>query len=296
MNTKNYAAHLGGVYTALLTPFTKENTINKASLEELIDLNIKSGVSGFYVCGSTGEAFMMTEEERMSVYELVANKVAGRVKLIAQIGSIHTEQAIRFAKKASEMHYDAISSVAPFYYGFTFDQIKNYYQTIIAASEMPMIMYNVPCTSNVNFSTAQIADILSLEGVVGLKHTSNDFFALERLKLEFPNKVIFNGFDEMFLSGLVMGADGAIGSTFNFMADKFIKIQNLFKDGKNSEALEVQHETNRIINALIACGVMRAEKEVLTQMGIDMGTPRSPFTELSQEQKDFLKKEITDKL
>ena len=297
MNNKATAYDLGGVYPALLTPFGKNgNGINKSALGELIEFNINKGVRGFYVCGSSGEAFMMTEEERMSVYEMVAERVAGRVKLIAQVGSISTDQAKRFAKRAKELNYDAVSAVSPFYYSFKFPEIKQYYQSIIAASEMPMVMYNVPCTSNVNFSIGQIGDILSMDGVIGLKHTAADFFALEQLKSRFSDKVIFNGFDEMFLSGLAMGADGAIGSTFNHMAEKFIEIQKLFEENKMEEALAVQREANRIIGVLIECGVMQSNKEILCQMGIDVGEARAPFAPLSEEQKNRLKAEVTDKL
>ena len=295
MNNKTKACDLGGVYPALLTPFKSEG-INKSALEALIEFNIKKGVRGFYVCGSSGEAFMMTEDERMEVYEIVANCVAGRVKLIAQVGSISTEQAIRFAKRAKELNYDAVSAVSPFYYSFKFPEIKQYYRSIIDASEMPMIMYNVPCTSNVNFSIAQIGEILSMDGVIGLKHTSNDFFALEQLKSKFPEKVIFNGFDEMFLSGLAMGADGAIGSTFNHMAEKFIEIQKLFDENRMEEALAVQREVNRIISVLIECGVMQSNKEILCQMGFDFGIARAPFADLTAEQKQRLKAEVTDRL
>lgn len=295
MNTKITPAEFGGIYPALLTPF-KGGKINVSALNQLIELNIKKGVRGFYVCGSSGEAFMMTEPERMKVYDAVAECVAGRVKLIAQVGSISADQAIRFAKRARKLDYDAVSAVSPFYYGFKFPEIKQYYQSIIDASEMPMIMYNVPCTSNVSFSIGQIGDILSTDGVVGLKHTATDFFALEQLKTSFPQKVVFNGFDEMFLSGLAMGADGAIGSTFNFMAEKFIEIQKLFGENKQKEALAVQREVNRIIDILIRCGVMQANKEILCQLGLDFGTARAPFAPLNEEQKALLKREITDKL
>ena len=286
---------LGGVYPALLTPFSK-NGINQQALRSLIDYNIKKGVTGFYVCGSSGEVFLLTPEERMAIYEIVADQVAGRVKLIAQVGCISTDQAIGFARRAKELHYDAVSAVSPFYYSFRFPEIKNYYRSIIEAGEMPMIMYNVPCTSNVNFSSDQIGEILSLDGVIGLKHTSNDFFALELLKNRFPEKVIFNGFDEMFLSGLSMGADGAIGSTFNHMAEKFIQIQKLFRENKPREALVIQSEANRIIKVLAECGVMQANKEILCQLGFDFGVPRPPFGELTAEQKKRLRKEVTDRL
>ncbi len=287
--------NLGGVYTALLTPF-KDGGINKKALGELVEYNISKGVTGFYVAGSTGEAFLLSEEERKQVYTTVAEKSAGRAKLIAHVGCLSTDEAVRYANHAKALGYDAVSAVSPFYYGFSFDEIKSYYRTIVAKSEMPMIMYNIPATSGVNFSTAQILDIMSDDMVVGLKHTSNNYFQLEQIKSARPDKVVFNGYDEMFLCGLSMGADGGIGSTYNYMAEKFIKIKSLFEDGKMKEALEVQKEANRIIDVLIKVGGMQMNKYVLCQMGFDFGEARAPFGALSEEDKKLIREEVVNKL
>lgn len=291
----NMLNELNGVYPALLTPF-KNGGINKKVLEELVEYNIAKGVTGFYVAGSTGEAFLMTEEERKDVYTIVAEKVAGRVKLIAHVGSISTEQAVRFAKHAKKLGYDAVSAVAPFYYGYTFEEIRQYYRSIVEESEMPMVMYNIPATSGVKFSTAQIMEILGNDMVIGLKHTSSDYFQMEQIKTACPDKVIFNGYDEMFLCGLSMGADGGIGSTYNYMAEKFIRIRELFRAGKMNEALEIQKEANRIISILIEVGGMQMNKEVMCQMGFDFGVPRAPFGELTEAQKKLIREEVVNKL
>ena len=128
---------------------------------------------------------------------------------------------------------------------------------------------------------------------IGIKYTSNDFFTMEQCKANFPNKIVYNGFDEMFLCGLSMGADGGIGSTYNFMADKFVTIQKLFHEGNITEAQKVQKEANRIITILCQIGVMQAEKEVLNQLGFDFGICRHPFGEPTEEQKALIAKEIT---
>ena len=161
---------------------------------------------------------------------------------------------------------------------------------------LPMIIYNFPNFSGVNLSVEQVAEFFCDERFIGIKHTSNDYFALEQFKSNFPDRLVYNGFDEMFLSGLAMGADGGIGSTYNFMAEKFIQIRKLFLKNKHEEALKVQQEANRIIKALIKVGVMEAEKEVLCQLGMDFGHARAPFSVLTDEQKLFLRKNITETL
>ena len=230
------------------------------------------------------------------VYETVAKANAGRVTLIAHVGCISTAQAISFAKYAESLGYDAVSAIAPFYYKFSFEQIKKHYYDIVNSVDLPMIIYNFPNFSGVNLSVDQVAEFFCDERFIGIKHTSNDYFAMEQFKTRFPEKLVYNGFDEMLLSGLAMGADGGIGSTYNFMAEKYVEIMKLFSENRLSEARAVQQECNRIITALCKVGVMEGEKEVLDQMGFDFGRARAPFSELSPEQKDFIKQTITSKL
>ena len=287
---------LNGIYPALLTPFDQNGKVNCDALKQLVRWNIEKGVDGFYVGGSTAEAFLLTEEERNLVYRTVAEEAAGNVNLIAHVGAISTEEAIRFGRVAKENGYDAISAIAPFYYKFSFDQIKKHYFDIVEAVDMPMIVYNFPNFSGVNLTVEQVAQFFADDRFIGIKHTSNDFFALEQFKTNFPDKLVYNGFDEMFLCGLTMGADGGIGSTYNFMAEKFIQIQKLFSENRTREAQEIQKEANRIIKALCKVGVMEGEKEVLCQLGFDFGYARAPFSQLNGEQKAFLKSAITDTL
>lgn len=277
-----------GIFPALLTPFDKEDRINRKVLEEITEYSINKGVDGFYVGGSTAEAFLLTEDERMEVMEIVSQAAHGRVTLIAHIGCISTTQAIRLAQKAKELGYDAISSVAPFYYKFSFAEIKKYYFDIVDAVDLPMFIYNFPAFSGVTLTADNIGEFLQDDRFLGVKHTSNDYFALEQFKTDFPNKIVYNGFDEMFMAGLSMGADGAIGSTFNVMAEKFIKIRQLFKDNKVEEAREIQKEANVIIRALCKVGVMQGEKALMEALGFDMGPARAPFLPLTETQKKEL--------
>ncbi len=282
---------LKGIYTALLTPFTKEGKINEGELVRLVRHNLALGADGFYVCGSTAEALMLSAEERMEIMQIV-KETAGNAKLIAHIGSLNERDAHKLAQYASELSYDLISSVAPFYYKFSFAEIKEYYVRLAENSGMKMLVYHFPAFSGVSMGSDEISSFLSDDRFAGIKFTSNDFFTLERCKSRFPDKLVFNGYDEMMLSGLAMGADGGIGSTYNFMADKFVLIRKLFLEGRIEEARCVQNEANRIIAVLCKIGVMQAEKEVMNQLGFDFGDCLPPFSKISEEQKELITKEI----
>jgi N-acetylneuraminate lyase len=280
-----------GIFTALLTPFDKEDRVNEAVLRQLVRHNLALGARGFYVCGSTGEAFMLSTEERARVMEIVREE-APDATLIAHVGSLDERVAKTLAKRAADLSYDLVSSVAPFYYKFSFPEIREYYFRVQAAAELPMLVYHFPAFSGVNMGISEMGQFLSDDRFAGIKYTSNDFFTLQQAKAAFPNKLVYNGYDEMIMSGLAMGADGAIGSTYNFMADKFVKIDALMKEGKIEEAREVQNVANKIIVALIKVGVMQAEKEVLNQIGMNFGNCRKPFSVPTEEEKELIAKEI----
>ena len=280
-----------GIFTALLTPFDSNNKINENALAQLIRSNVDMGVQGFYVGGSTAEAFLLTTDERKAVMD-ICKAVAPDRKLIAHIGSVSEDQAMELSFHAQKLGYDAISSVAPFYYKFTFEEIKQYYFRLAQASQMPMIVYHFPAFSGVNMGMKEIAAFLEKDEFIGIKFTSNDFFTREQIRANFPEKLIYNGYDEMFLAGLSMGANGGIGSTYNFMADKFVEIQKLFRENRIPEAQKIQQEANRIITILCQIGVMQAEKEVLNQLGLPFGVCRKPFGEPTAEQKAIIEREI----
>ncbi len=281
-----------GIIPALLTPFDENDKLNEKELKMLIERNIKQGVSGFYVAGSTGEAFMLSTEERKEVMRIVAETVGGRVTLIAHVGCVSTAHSVELASYAAKLGYDAVSSVAPFYYKFGFEEIKKHYFAIADASGLPVIVYNFPAFSGVNITVEQLGELLSDERVIGLKHTSSDYFAMERLRKAFPDKVIYNGYDETFVCGLMMGCDGAIGSTFNFMADKFIAITKAFNAGNVIEAQRLQGEANDVLDVLIKVGVVAGEKEVLNQLGYGFGMPRAPFKPVTDADKKEIEKII----
>ena len=280
-----------GIFPALLTPFDKNDRVNERELEKLVKFNVEKGATGFYVGGSTAEAFLLSMDERKLIMDVVKSAAPNQT-LIAHVGSISESQAIELGKHASRLGYDVVSSVAPFYYKFSFEEIKNYYFRVAEESALPMLVYHFPAFSGVNMGVKEMGAFLSDEKFIGIKYTSNDFFTMERCKTNFPNKLVYNGYDEMFLAGLSMGADGGVGSTYNFMVDKFVKIKKLFDENKLSEAQALQQQVNGIISVLCQVGVMQAEKEVLNQLGFDFGVCRKPFGEPTVEQKKLIAEKI----
>ncbi|WZL79767.1 N-acetylneuraminate lyase [Eubacteriales bacterium mix99] len=288
--------NLRGIIPALLTPFTLSGEVNKKALRQLIEMNIQKGVSAFYSCGSSAEAFLLTTDERKDILETVVDAVNGRCAVIAHIGAISQDTAIELARHAEKTGADVISSIPPFYYNFTFEEIKSYYYSIAEKVSTPILIYNFPAFSGVTLTVDRASQFLCDKRFIGVKHTSSDFYVLNRLKKTYPDKLIFNGYDEMLLSGLAAGADGGIGSTYNFMAEKYIRIMKLFQQGQMEEARKIQTEADNIIDVLAKVGVMPGEKAILTMMGLDFGECRKPFKPITAEEYEMLKKATADLL
>lgn len=283
-----------GIFTALLTPFNGDYSINEKNIEKLVRFNLDSGVHGFYVGGSTGESMVMSTEERKQVFRAVKAAASNAVPMIAHVGAISTDMAIDMALEAKKLGYDAISAVAPFYYGFPLEAIRRYYEDIVSAADMPMFIYNFPAGNGFAFNADIAAEWFAADSrFVGIKHTSNDLFMLRQFKQRVENITVFNGYDEVCLAGLSMGADGAIGSTYNFMGKLFVELYNAFNAGEKEKAQALQNKACNIISVMCRHGVFQCEKEILTQIGIDMGPCRRPFLPITDEGKKAVSEILT---
>lgn len=276
--------NMRGIYSALLVSFDKEGNINEKGLREIIRHNIdKCKVDGLYVGGSTGENFMLSTDEKKKIFDIAIDEAKGKVKLIAQVGSVNLKEAVELAKYVTDLGYNAISAVTPFYYKFDFEEIKNYYETIVNSVDNKLIIYSIPFLTGVNMSLEQFAELFKNEKIIGVKFTAADFYLLERIRKRFKDKLIFAGFDEMLLPAAVLGIDGAIGSTFNINGIRARKILESAQNGDIKTALDIQHTTNDLITDILNNGIYQTIKLVLEEQGVDAGYCRKPLKEPTKE-------------
>lgn len=279
-------ADLKGIYSALLASFDENGKINEQGIREIIRHNIdKMKVDGLYVGGSTGENFMLTTDEKKEIFRIAKDEAKNDIRLIAQVGSINVYESVELAKYATELGYDAISAVTPFYYKFSFAEIKDYYNTIINSVDNRLIIYSIPFLTGVNMSVDQFGELFENEKIVGVKFTAADFFLLERLRKAYPDHLIFAGFDEMMLPATVLGVDGAIGSTFNVNGPRARQIFELAQAGKIAEAKEIQHVTNDLISAILDNGLYATIKALLEIQGVHAGYCHKPMSSTNEAQK-----------
>ncbi|MFC0308438.1 N-acetylneuraminate lyase [Gallibacterium trehalosifermentans] len=288
--------NLKGIISALLVSFNADGSINEKGLREIIRYNIdKMKVDGLYVGGSTGENFMLSTEEKKQIFRIAKDEAKEQVALIAQVGSVNLHESVELGKYATELGYDCLSAVTPFYYKFSFAEIKNYYDTIIAETGNNMIVYSIPFLTGVNIGVEQFGELYKNPKIIGVKFTAGDFYLLERVKKAYPNHLIWAGFDEMMLSAAVLGVDGAIGSTFNVNGVRARQIFEYAQQGKIAEARAIQHVTNDLIEGILNNGLYLTIKELLKLDGVDAGYCREPMTKELTPEKVAVAKELKAK-
>ena len=279
-----------GIYSATFSIYDKEMNVIKPSVEQLIDYNIKNGVQGFYVGGNTGECTVLPNKTRIQMLETVKEN-AKDAAIIAHIGAGHLDDTTELLEHANSVGVDAISSLPPSltsYYQPA--EIIEYYKYLAQKSKSPVLAYVTPVLTCDPIWFAQ--EIMKIDNMAGVKLTIPNYYVFEKMKLVNNGNInVLNGPDECMLPGLIMGADGAIGTTYNLMPKTACAIYNHFANGNINEAQKNQHKLNRLIDTLIG-NSLSIWKSVLTVLGIDTGYTVAPGITPSNERV----KEIVNKL
>lgn len=281
-----------GVIPATLTIFDKNEEIDEIETRKFIRFLLKFNIGGFYLTGSTGEGFLMNLEERKRVVEIVMDEVAGQVPVVVHVGAISTKLSIELAKHAEKVGATGISSVPPFYWRFTEEQIFNYYKDIAESTHLPMIVYNVPLVGMM--SVSMIKKLSSIDNVAGVKYTGTTLFECTQI-IDACGKdfLVYGGCDEMAASNVNLGIDGIIGSFYNIVPDLFLDIYNTAKKGEQGKAELLQRNAVRIIMNILSHNSMTAAMKVcLKHAAICEGYSRKPFTNFTTEQENEIIKSL----
>lgn len=241
-----------GIYAAMLTPLKKDETLDEKSTVKLVDKLMNQKLAGLYICGSTGEAFGLDDEARARAYRIAVDIAKGRGRIIAHVGGAHTRRAIALAESAADAGADAVSAIAPYGHVYGFEEVREYYSAIARNSSLPLIIYHLPKFSGYSLTSDQMAELLFIDNVIGLKYTEYDMYTLERIINRFPDKAIFNGADESLLPALAIGAIGAIGSNYNVIPGPAVAVTESFWKGDIEGARRAQAVINHCVDVLFS--------------------------------------------
>lgn len=277
-----------GVFVALNAIYDKNDNVDLETTKQLVKIYKDKGVSGVYVCGSTGEGFLLSTEERMQIAQAVKQAAGNDFTVILHVGCASTKESIILAKHAESIGIDAVSAVPSVYYHLPAASVEKHWNGIIDSTNLPFIIYNIPQLTGFNLPLDLFKRMAENPKVIGIKNSEEPVYNMERFRTAAGDDfIIFNGSDEQFLGGRLMGANAGIGGTYGVMPELFVELDRLINDNRIKEAKALQYKINDVIFDLLSCASLYgAAKQIISlRFGIDAGQPRSPFLPVEPDSK-----------
>lgn len=279
------------VTVALNTPFDKNGEVDLAATKAVARYFCRKGVKQMYVCGSTGEGFLLDNDERKLVAETVVNEVGGEMNIIVHVGCASTKHSVMLAEHAEKIGAAATSAVPCVYYHLGEESVCQHWTHITEAADLPFFIYNIPQLTGFNLSMGLFYRMLQNDRVAGVKCSSDPAQDILRFKQAGGKDfIVFNGPDEQYLAGRIMGADAGIGGTYGAMPELYLKLEELIRRGEWEKAQTAQGIITPLIYRLCSFASMYgAVKSIIAMDGCPIGQPRLPFLPVSEKDPELIR-------
>ena len=283
-----------GCGTAIATPFNEQG-VNLQEFARLVEEQIKNGVDSIIVCGTTGEAATMTEEERLKTIECAVKVSNGRIPIIAGTGANNTKAVIEMNKKVEKIGVDGVLIVTPYYNKTTQKGLIIHYKEIAKSTTLPIILYNVPGRTGVNIKPETALELSKIENIVAIKEASGDLSQVAKIaNLCRDNLNIYSGNDDQIIPILSLGGLGVISVLSNVRPKYTHDMCYNFFNKETEKATKMQIDAVPLISALFSEVNPIPVKEALNIEGYDFGEPRLPLIKLSEENRKILENELNN--
>lgn len=287
-----------GIYPAFYACYDDEGGISDERTKALTEYLIEKGVSGLYVGGSSGECIYLSVGERMKTLEAVMQAAKGRIKIIAHVACNNTKDSCVLARHAEKLGVDAIAAIPPIYFHLPEKAIAKYWNDISAAApETDFIIYNIPQLAGVALTLPLFDEMLKNPRVKGVKNSSMPIqdiqMFIRQAKLRGREIAVFNGPDEQFVGGRLIGASAGIGGTYTVMPELFVKMDEAVEKGDFARAQLLQHAANEVIYTMCSAnGNMYAVAKAVTEKraGFALGGVREPLLNLQPGDEEIVEK------
>lgn len=283
-----------GSAVAIVTPF-KENGVDYEMLDKLIEFQIANGTDAIVICGTTGEASTMPDEEHLAVIRHAVETVAGRVPVIAGTGSNDTEHGIRLSRKAQEYGADGLLLVTPYYNKATQKGLYEHFSKTAQSVDIPVILYNVPSRTGVTIAIDTYRKLAEIENIVAVKEASGNLAYATKIRAVCGDKLdLYSGNDDIIVPMLSVGAKGVISVLANVLPQETHDICARYFAGDVRGSMQMQLDYLDLIDALFCEVNPIPVKAALGYMGYDCGKYRLPLCEPEEKNAAMIKKAMQD--
>lgn len=282
-----------GSAVALITPFNEDGTVNYEKLGELVEFHIENSTDAIVVCGTTGEASTLEDEEHLSVIKYVIDKVNKRIPVIAGTGGNDTEHSIYMSQQAEKFGVDGLLIITPYYNKGNKSGIKKHFESIAKSVKTPIILYNVPGRTGVNLAPSMVYELSKIDNIVAIKEASGDLSQVAEIaRLVSDDFAIYSGNDDTILPLLSLGGKGVISVLANVCPKETHDLVFKFFEGDIDTSRELQLNMKPLIDALFIEVNPVPVKTACNLLGFDVGGFRLPLAEMDSKNEQVLKNEL----
>jgi 4-hydroxy-tetrahydrodipicolinate synthase len=274
-----------GSGVALITPFTKDDSVDFEKLGELLEYHIKNKTDAIIINGTTGESATLTDEEKYEIIKYSVKRVNGRIPVIAGTGSNNTKHAVELSKKAEALGVDGLLIVTPYYNKGNENGIYEHYKLIAENVNCPIILYNVPSRTGVNLSISLLKKLAEIKNIVAIKEASGNISYAGEIAREVPELDIYSGNDDMTIPLMSYGGIGVISVSANIIPETVHNMCMSFLENNIVEAKNLQLKYNDLVDSLFIEVNPVPIKEAMNYLGYNVGHCRLPLGEMKEENK-----------
>ena len=287
-----------GLINAPFTPFYENGEVNYEPIEAYAKMLVKNGLQGVFINGSSGEGYMLTDEERMKLAERWVEVSPKGFKVIVHVGSCCVKSSRKLAEHAQKIGAWGIGAMAPPFpkVGRVEELVKYCEEIACGAPDLPFYYYNMPSMTGVSLSVPSflIEGKKTMPNLVGTKFTHNNLMEMgECLELNNGEFEVLHGYDEILIAGLALGAVAGVGSTYNYLPAVYQNLFDAFKKGDICTARRMQQKSIEIVKIIIKYGGgVRGGKAIMNLIGVDCGRCRLPVTPFGDDEYSSLKRDL----
>lgn len=274
-----------GAGVALITPMNEDGSVNYSKLKEILEYQIAHKTDAIIICGTTGEASTLSDEEHLECIRYTCEVVNGRIPVIAGTGSNCTQSAIELSKKAEESGADGLLLVTPYYNKATQNGLKAHYKAIAEAVSIPIILYNVPSRTGTKMTPQTVVDLCGeVPNIVGVKDATGDISEVAELLSLADGKVdLYSGNDDQIVPVLSLGGKGVISVLSNILPEETHNMVESYLQGDVEKSRELQLQYFDLVKALFCEVNPIPVKKAMNLMGMQVGGLRLPLTEMEEQ-------------
>lgn len=284
-----------GVLAVIVTPFTQDGDIDEAGYRKVVEFVIDAGCHGVIAAGSTGEFYLMDDDERGRIFDIAVDQAAGRVPVIACPSAMRTENVVALTRRAAQAGCAGIMTLTPIYITLSDAEIKEFYARVSGEGGLPMMLYNSPKLVNNTLPAPLVAELMELDNVVAIKDTTWDIYTTMALVKECgPDLRVFIGLEDLLLPALAVGARGAVAMMPQVVGSMTADLYNAALAGEREKAQALHEKMQRAYDIFSVGSPYIGIKEAMNLRGLSGGHSRAPMLPYTDAQKETLRGILTD--